>query len=142
MSNAATTAEASAADPLKTAADAMATAVQAAKDGALDAQSRVSELMPAISGFVSRFTYTTCYALSYGVVFPTLLVVRAVPKENALVHGLIDGGRAARGVVASMRPDSAGVEHELEEEPARSESAAGGVSEESSGAPPSEAAAP
>ena len=33
---------------------------------------------------------------SYGVVFPTLLVARAVPKDNAIVNGLVDGARAAR----------------------------------------------
>src|SRR5262249_31950213 len=88
--------EAQAADPLRTAADAMALAVQAAKDGASDAQAKVSEMMPALGGFLSRLTYTTCYAVSYGVVFPTLLVARAVPKDNAIVHGLVDGALAAR----------------------------------------------
>jgi hypothetical protein len=94
------TPEAQAADPLRTAADAMALAVQAARDGASDAQAKVEELMPAIGGFLSRLTYTTCYAVSYGVVFPTLLVVRAVPKDNAVVHGLVDGALAARDALA------------------------------------------
>jgi hypothetical protein len=84
-----------AADPLKSAADSMAMAVQAARDGASDAQAKVSEMMPAIGGFLSRLTYTTCYAVSYGVVFPTLLVARAVPKDNVIVQGLVEGGRAA-----------------------------------------------
>ncbi len=102
MSETVTAAETTAADPLKTAADAMAIAVQAARDGAADAQTTVSQAMPAIHRFFSRFTYTTCYALSYGVVFPTMLLVRSVPKENAMVHGLIDGGLAARDAIASM----------------------------------------
>jgi hypothetical protein len=83
-------------DPLRSAADAMALALQAAKDGAVDAQARVTQMMPAIGGFVSRLTYTTCYAVSYGVVFPTLLVARTLPKDNAIVHGFVDGARAAR----------------------------------------------
>jgi hypothetical protein len=103
-----------AADPLRTAADAMTLAVQAAKDGAADAQAKVSEMMPAVGGFLSRLTYTTCYAVSYGVVFPTLLVARAVPKDNAIVQGLVDGALAARDAVEGMgrgpameaRPDS------------------------------------
>ena len=99
MSDATMTAETGTSDPLKTAADAMSLAVQAAKDGASDARTRVSEAMPAIGQFLSRFTYTTFYAISYGVVFPTLLVVRAIPKENCIVHGLVDGGGAARDAV-------------------------------------------
>jgi hypothetical protein len=115
MSDVATSAETPSADPLRSAADAMALALQAAKEGASDAQERVAEMMPAIGGFLSRLTYTTCYAVSYGVVFPTLLVARAVPKDNALVHGLVDGARAAREAIEGRQhesaPRSAGGEH-------------------------------
>lgn len=104
MSDQAMTTETRSADPLRTAADAMSLALQAAKDGAADAQERVSQMMPAIGGFVSRLTYTTCYAVSYGVVFPTLLVARAVPRDNAIVNGLVDGTRAARDSVESRLP--------------------------------------
>src|SRR5262249_44433378 len=107
MSDEAATVETPSADPLRSAADAMALALQAAKDGAADAQERVTEMMPAIGGFLSRLTYTTCYAVSYGVVFPSLLVARAVPKDNAVVNGLVDGALAARDAVASMGHASA-----------------------------------
>ena len=106
MSDAAMTNEGSMADPLRTAADAMALAAQAAKDGAADAQARVSEAMPAINRFLSRLTYTSFYSLAYGVVFPTMLVVNAIPQDNALVHGLLDGGAAARDTVTKMRKKS------------------------------------
>src|SRR6516165_7327280 len=102
MPDQATTTGAQAADPFRTAADAMALAVQAAKEGAADAQARVSEAMPGIAGFLSRLTYTTSYAVSYGVVFPTLLVARTVPKDNAIVQGLVDGALAARDAVEGM----------------------------------------
>ena len=82
----------------------MSLALQAAKDGAADAQVRVSEMMPAIGGFLSRLTYTTCYAVSYGVVFPSLMVARAVPKDNAIVNGLVDGARAAREALDGRQP--------------------------------------
>jgi hypothetical protein len=59
----------------------------------------VDRAVPAVSRFVSRLVYTTSYSLSYGVVFPVMLVARAVPKENALVHGLVDGARAAKEMV-------------------------------------------
>jgi hypothetical protein len=107
MSDEATSIETPSADPLRSAADAMALALQAAKDGAADAQERVDQMMPAIGGFVSRLTYTTCYAVSYGVVFPTLLVARAVPKDNAIVNGLVDGARAARDAIEGRQPESA-----------------------------------
>jgi hypothetical protein len=107
MSDHAMTTETRSADPLRSAADAMTLALQAAKDGAADAQQRVNEMMPAIGGFLSRLTYTTCYAVSYGVVFPTLLVARAVPKDNAIVNGLVDGARAARDSLDSRSQESA-----------------------------------
>jgi hypothetical protein len=107
MSDEAATIETSSADPLRSAADAMALALQAAKDGAADAQERVTEMMPAIGGFLSRLTYTTCYAVSYGVVFPSLLVASAVPKDNAIVNGLVDGARAARDAIASRASEAA-----------------------------------
>jgi hypothetical protein len=107
MSDQAMTTETQSADPLRTAADAMTLALQAAKDGAADAQHRVNEMMPAIGGFLNRLTYTTCYAVSYGVVFPTLFVARAVPKDNAIVHGLVDGARAARDALDARSQESA-----------------------------------
>jgi hypothetical protein len=95
------------ADPLATVADALSRAAQAAREGAADAQTRVSEMAPAIGGFVSRLTYTTCYAVSYGVVFPTLLVARAVPKDNVIVQGLVEGALAA---VAATHKESVAVD--------------------------------
>lgn len=83
-------------DPYRTIAEAMERAVQATRDGAADAKGHVVELMPAVGGFLSRLTYHTCYAVSYGVVLPTLIVARAIPRENALVYGLVDGAAAAR----------------------------------------------
>ncbi|MGA2702727.1 MAG: hypothetical protein ABSH35_16750 [Isosphaeraceae bacterium] len=95
--------EAQASDPLKTVAVAMEHAVQAARDGASDAKARVDQALPGVNRFVSRFVYTTCYTLSYGVVFPTVLVARSVPKDNPLVHGLVDGAHAAVDMVDEMR---------------------------------------
>ena len=101
MPDEATAIETPSADPMHAAADAMATALQAARDGAADARERVDQLIPAVGGFLNRLTYTTCYAVSYGVVFPSLMVARAVPKDNAIVHGLVNGARAARDAVGS-----------------------------------------
>jgi hypothetical protein len=97
------TVEAQASDPLKTVADAMEHAVQAAKDGALDAKARVDQALPGVNRFVSRFVYTTCYTISYGVVFPSVLVARSIPKNNPIVHGLVDGAHAAIDMVEEMK---------------------------------------
>jgi hypothetical protein len=56
--------------------------------------------MPAAANFLSRLLYQSSYMLSFGVVFPVMLVVRVVPKNNAIVHGLVDGALAARDQVA------------------------------------------
>jgi hypothetical protein len=81
----------------------METAVRAARDGAADARAAVDRAIPAISQFVSRFVYTTSYSVSYGVVFPVMLLARAIPRDNALVHGLVDGARAATDMVDDWR---------------------------------------
>ena len=90
------TTHADAADPLRDAGDAMGSAMEAVRQGASDAQERITGAMPAVGQFVSRLVYTSCYGLSYGIVFPVMLVVRMVPKDNAVVHGLVDGAIAAR----------------------------------------------
>lgn len=71
-------------------------AVQAARQGAADAQDAANRAWASTSMFLSRFTYTTCYTISYGVVFPVSYVAMAVPRDNALVRGLIDGAHSAR----------------------------------------------
>jgi hypothetical protein len=96
-------AEASSVDPLKTVADALETAVQAAKDGAADAKATVEKALPAASRFLSRFVYTTSYTFSYGIVFPAMLIAKSIPTDNAMVHGFIDGARAATETVEQLK---------------------------------------
>jgi len=90
-------------DPLKSVADALDAAVQAAKGGIDEARTTASQALPAVGGFLSSVTYKACYAVSYGVVFPTMLLVRSIPRENAAVHGFVDGARAALDLVDEMR---------------------------------------
>lgn len=98
-------------DPLKSVADALDAAVKAAKDGVGGASASASNALPAVGSLLSTLTYKTCYAVSYGVVFPTVLVARAIPKDNAAVHGLIDGARAAMDLVDEMRAKPLSEEH-------------------------------
>jgi hypothetical protein len=94
-------------DPLKAVADAMDAAVQAAKQGAENARETAADAFPAAGEFLSRAVYKTCYSVSFGVVFPTVLLARSIPKENAVVRGIIDGAHAASDLVHEMKSKSA-----------------------------------
>jgi hypothetical protein len=93
-------------DPLKAVADALDAAVQTAKGGVADVKASASSALPALSGFLSDITYKSCYAVSYGIAFPTFLAVRAIPKENAAVKGFIDGAAAAIDLVDGIKAKS------------------------------------
>jgi hypothetical protein len=56
-------------DPLKSVADALDSAVQAAKGGVEDLRLTASGALPALGSFFSGVTFKTCY----GMVFPTVL---------------------------------------------------------------------
>jgi hypothetical protein len=94
-------------DPLKAVADAMDAAVRAAKEGAEDARTTAVEALPAAGQMLSRLVYNTCYAVSYGVVFPTVFVARSLPANNAAMHGFVDGAHAAVDMVREMKHKSA-----------------------------------
>ena len=94
-------------DPLKSVADAMDAAVNAAKEGVEKARATAIDAVPAASQFLSRAVYKTCYSVSFGVVFPTMLIASFIPKNNAAVHGLVDGAHAAIDLVNEMKAKSA-----------------------------------
>jgi hypothetical protein len=96
-------------DPLDVLADAMDAAAQSTKDGIRNARSAVSDAVPVASQFLSQAVYKTCYTISYGVIFPSVLLARSLPKDNAAVHGLIDGAHAAIDMVNEMKPKSPSV---------------------------------
>ncbi len=88
-----------AADPLSAVADAMQAAAETVSDRATAACEAAGATLPSVGLFANRLLYTTCYAVSYGVVFPVALVALSVPQNNPFVHGLVDGSRAARNKV-------------------------------------------
>ena len=94
-------------DPLKSVADAMEAAVQAAQDGAASARDSAARFLPEASSMLARAAYSTCYTISYGLVFPSVLVARSIPQNNPLVHGLVDGAHAARDMVVEMKASKA-----------------------------------
>ena len=50
--------------------------------------------------------YNTSYGISYGVVLPALFIARAIPKNNAVTNGLIDGARAAFDAIGGKTADA------------------------------------
>jgi hypothetical protein len=92
-------ADSSSADPLKTIADALDKAAKRAKTGAADATAAAQNAVPAAGRFLSWCVYNASYAVSYGVVFPAVFIAKSVPANNALVHGFVDGARAATDTI-------------------------------------------
>jgi hypothetical protein len=90
-------------DPLRVIADVMDAAAEALPDGVEHAHATAADVIPAASEFLSQAIYKVSYSVSFGVVFPAMLVARWIPKENAVVNGLIDGAHAAIDLVDEMR---------------------------------------
>jgi hypothetical protein len=95
-----------ASDPLRAIADAMDAAVQAAKEGGDRALATATDLVPAAGQFLSQAVYKTCYLVSFCAVFPTLLIARSIPRNNAAARGLIDGAQAAIDLVDQTKSRS------------------------------------
>jgi len=53
-------------------------------------------------GFLYRAVYGVGYYLSFGIMFPTMLIVRAIPLDNAFGDGLCDGTLAAKDSSAAV----------------------------------------
>ena len=67
----------------------------AAKDGSADARAAAENAIPAASRFLARLVYTTSYTVTYGVVFPSLIVAKSLPADNVIIRGFADGAHAA-----------------------------------------------
>lgn len=84
--------------------------MHAARSGASDARNAAARFLPVASQFLKSCAYGTAYGISYGVVFPSYLIARSIPRDNPVVHGLIDGAAAAmdlaRETKAGLAPSS------------------------------------
>jgi hypothetical protein len=77
--------------------DSMADAM---RDAASSATQHATAMKDAIANsgpvrILSRFTYSTAYALSFGIVFTAVFVTQLLPKDNPVMHGFRDGADAA-----------------------------------------------
>lgn len=90
-------------DPLQSIADALDSASQATQQGFADLKANAAQAMPALQSGASQAAYKLGYGVSYGLVFAAVFVSRAVPRDNALMHGVVDGARAATDFVRESR---------------------------------------
>jgi len=100
------------------------------RQGASDLQVSAGEALPATGRFLGRVFYNASYAVSFGVTFPVMMIVRIVPKENAMVHGLVDGALAARDRVHDWGGEMMAMEedhHEADAEEADSHASGNGT---------------
>ncbi len=81
---------------MNAAAEAMRDAASTASAHAANVRAAVSDAGPWALRSVSRALYSTSYMLSYSIVYAAVFVVQSLPQENAIMHGLHDGGAAAR----------------------------------------------
>lgn len=63
--------------------------------GIADARAAVEETWPKITEALGKSVYNSAYGLAFGLTFPVLLVAKAIPQNNCVVWGLIDGSKAA-----------------------------------------------
>lgn len=80
-------------DPLSSVADAMEEAAAGMRDDA-DPGAPDEQAAEAL-GDAAKALYTTCYYLSFGVVFASVYVARMIPSDNTMVRGFRDGARSA-----------------------------------------------
>ena len=83
-------------DAVDSSVDAPGSAFESGHVGSSEIWLSGSQALPATGRFLGRVVYNASYAVSFGVTFPVMMIVRVVPRENSLVHGLVDGALAAR----------------------------------------------
>ena len=99
-------------DPFRAIAHALDKAYKAARGGTPNMKGAAGKAIPAAADFLSRVVYNTSYTLSYGVVFPAVMIARTIPANNVVVHGFVDGAkrraiRSTSGNIANLkRPPS------------------------------------
>src|SRR5215831_5920475 len=76
-------------------ANAMRDAATAPSGHSAKVKQSASEAGSAALETVSRMVYTGSYVLSYGIVYAAVFLAQSLPRENPVMHGFRDGGRAA-----------------------------------------------
>jgi len=74
---------------------AMRDAAATASEHAAKVKESTSEAGISALESISRMVYTGSYVLAYSAVYATVFVARSLPRENPIMRGFRDGGRAA-----------------------------------------------
>jgi len=75
-------------------------------DEARSAPEDATEQNATDRGALYKSVYSACYYLSFGMVFPTVLVARTIPAPAVVRNGFADGAGAARDSVQHLRQSS------------------------------------
>ncbi len=65
------------------------------RDDAVEGEPSAAEAGSDMLQTISRIIYSGSYAIAYGVVYAAVFVAQSLPRENPVMHGFQDGGRAA-----------------------------------------------
>lgn len=82
----------------KTAAESVSesrTALAGIKEGALAAKKAVANIASLPRKALDKAVYGTCYGLSYGAVFTSLVVVKLLPSDSVAMKGFHEGAEDA-----------------------------------------------
>jgi hypothetical protein len=90
-------------DSVPSATAAISNAGAAVGNTAGEMADEVRGFIPAVGKLLSRAVYHGCYFTTYGITFPTVLLVNVIPGGISLAAGISDGARSARDYVRGMR---------------------------------------
>lgn len=68
---------------------------ESSKEGMSQPREVVKEFLPMLRETLSQALYTTCYGISYGVVFTGLVIGSLLSKESMIRKGICDGAESA-----------------------------------------------
>lgn len=77
--------------------------ISAFKEGASDAREAAANFIPSVGKLVHQGVYRGFYAVTYGVVFGSLVVGSLIPTNNAMGEGVRDGIDAAQKAFKSKK---------------------------------------
>jgi hypothetical protein len=94
-------------DPVQTASQVMADTGAALGNVAEETAGRARTFLTAAGKAINRTIYVSCYSLSYGITFPTVLLLNIIPGGVSFAGGIVDGAREAQKYVSGLQSQSA-----------------------------------
>ena len=76
---------------------------QALADQTTGLVGQIGELAHDAGVTLARITYTGAYFMAYAAVFSAVFVAGVLPKQNPIMEGFADGGRAAKDALEDQK---------------------------------------